>query len=325
MKAVLVFIDGTICDTRHKHSSSGTPAFYQREQILKDRPVQGSVQWLQELSSHYTIVYLGARPASTLLYTEAWLENMGFPKGPVFLAETLEERRTLVQEVSERFDIIAGIGDRWDDNELHGEIGCLSIIVQEFKGDWVTVKERIIDYEQNEKIKENKVYLKGKIEGLARVLPLLYSRYGDEIWDTYYKAMAEMVLKSRSKSRKEDLESLEAYGFNPNDLRDIAKWFGVLNEDLETNPNYGLQEWKPIEAKKSRCVIEVTRCRYAELWKETGHPDMGYQLHCRPDEIWLDHPAWNSNIRFEHPKTLMQGDDHCLFIWWLPEKKKDEE
>lgn len=323
MKAILVSIEGTICDTRHRHPRIGTPAFYQREQLLKDRAVPGSAQCLQELAQRYTIVYLGVRPASTLTYTEEWLEKMGFPKGPVYLAESHEERRALVCNLKEKYNFIAGIGDRWDDNEYHTEVGCLSVIIKEFEGKWVTVPERIMKYERDSRIKENEIRLQGKTEGLARALSLLYSRYGDEMCETYFEAIFEMFENSRETRKKEELESLAGYGFNPNDLRDIAQWYTILNKDWENNPNFGLQDWEIVEAIESRCVIKVTRCRYAELWKECGYPDIGYQIHCRPDETWLDHPAWNPNVRFEHPKTLMQGDDYCLFIHCLPEKEND--
>ena len=69
MKAVLVFIDGTICDIRPQLHLLGTPEFYEREAILKALAVPGSVQCLQELAQRHQIVYIGARPASALPYT----------------------------------------------------------------------------------------------------------------------------------------------------------------------------------------------------------------------------------------------------------------
>jgi hypothetical protein len=145
MKAVLIFIDGTICDTHPRHHlGRGTPAFYKREAILQDLAVPGAVKCLQELSQEYEIVYLGARPASTLPDTEDWLSRQGFPQGPVYLAATQEERLALVRTLKQQFEFIAGIGDRWDDNELHLEIGCLSIILMAFEGNWDTVRKYLL-------------------------------------------------------------------------------------------------------------------------------------------------------------------------------------
>ena len=146
MKAVLVFIDGTICDTRPRHHLGiGMPNFYKREEILKDLAVPGSVQCLQELAQRYEIIYMGARPASTLPYTEEWLQMMGFPEGHVCLARSHKERLALMRDLRENFDFAAGIGDRWDDNELHLEIGCKSIILKEFEGNWEVVRKHLLD------------------------------------------------------------------------------------------------------------------------------------------------------------------------------------
>ena len=139
-----MFIDGTICDTRPRHHLIGKPDFYKREEVLKDRPVPGSVQCLRELTQRYQIVYLGARPASALAHTEEWLATMGFPKGPVYLAPTQAERLALVRDLRQRYDFAAGIGDRWDDNELHLEIGCLSIILKEHEGNWDAPRRHLL-------------------------------------------------------------------------------------------------------------------------------------------------------------------------------------
>lgn len=144
MKAVLVFIDGTICDRTSQLHLMGTPEFYGREAILDGLPVPGSVLCLHELARKYEIVYIGARPAYAIRHTQEWLENMGFPKGPVYLAETQDERLVIVKDFRGKFDFVAGIGDRWDDNELHLEIGCLSIIVKEHAGNWHTVRRYLL-------------------------------------------------------------------------------------------------------------------------------------------------------------------------------------
>ncbi len=147
MQAVLVHIDGTIADTRLRRSLAGTPEFYKREELLKDAATADSVRCLRELSQRYKIVYLGARPATALAPTEEWLRARGFPNGPVYLAPTREECLALTTEVKARFDFAAGIGDRWEDNELHLELGCQSIILKEFDGNWDTVRKHLLGQE----------------------------------------------------------------------------------------------------------------------------------------------------------------------------------
>jgi len=319
MKSILIIIDGTICDTRPRHHLINTPDFYQRERMLEDQAVLGSVKCLNELSKRYGIVYIGSKPDFPRLYTEEWLEKMGYPKGPIYLAESQNERVALVKEMDGKYDFIAGIGDRWDDNELYSEIGCLNVILQEYAGKWDAVVDRIDKYHRKWKIETNRIHLNGKVEGLARLCPLLLSKYGKQLWEAYISSVLEMVENSREKRREEDLASFAKYGFNPRDLRDAAKWDELLRgEDWENNSVYGIQDFELVEATKKRYIHKVTHCLYAELWKEHRKSDIGYQIHCRTDMAWWNHPAWNPEVRFEQPKTLMQGDDYCLFIQFLP-------
>ena len=182
MKAILVFIDGTICDASQRyHLGIGTPEFYRREEMLKDAAVPGSVQCLQELAQRYQLIYIGARPVSTLPYTEEWLAQSGFPKGHICLGETPAERLALVRDLREKFDFVAGVGDRWDDNQLHLEIGCLSIILQEHAGDWAGVPQRILNYQRRQPVVTTML----KRKSIRRYLP---EAPPDEIIETIVRA-----------------------------------------------------------------------------------------------------------------------------------------
>jgi hypothetical protein len=320
MKAILVFIDGTICDTRPRQHLVDRPDFYQRERMLGDLAVPGSLQALQKLAQRYEIVYIGARPGFTLPVTEEWLRKAGYPPGEILLADSQEERLRLVKELRAGHDFIAGIGDRWDDNALHAELDCLSIILKEYEGDYQGAVERIERHHRARKIHENEIHLHGKVEGLARICPLLLAEFGEQLWEGFFKAVMKMSADTRETRREEELESFARYQLNPENLSDVARWINMAwEEEWEDNPAYGLQDFEMVEASGQRYAFNVTRCRYAELWKEQGHPEIGYQIHCHTDQAWWDRPAWNPRVRFEQPKTLMQGDDYCLFIQYLPE------
>ena len=75
MKAVLVFIDGIICDNRQRQHLSGAPEFYKREVLMKDAPTPDSVRCLHELAQRYLPVYLTARPETA---KAEWLKLAGF-------------------------------------------------------------------------------------------------------------------------------------------------------------------------------------------------------------------------------------------------------
>ncbi len=149
MKAVLVFIDGIICDNRQRQHLSGAPEFYKREAIMKDAPSPDSVRCLQELSQRYKLVYLTARPETAKAATEEWLNAMNFPKGPIFIGQTATDRLALAPALRQEFEFEAGLGTHWDDNELHLELGCKSIILKEFEVDWEIVRKHLLGQEHS--------------------------------------------------------------------------------------------------------------------------------------------------------------------------------
>jgi hypothetical protein len=80
MKAVLIAVDGILCDYRQRQHLSGAPDFFKREVIMKDAPTPDSVRCLRELTQRYNLVYLAARPATAQTATQDWLNAMNFPQ-----------------------------------------------------------------------------------------------------------------------------------------------------------------------------------------------------------------------------------------------------
>jgi NADH:ubiquinone oxidoreductase subunit C len=147
MKAVLVFIDGIICDYRQRQHLSGTPDFYKREVVMKDAPTPDSGRCLQELARRYKLVYLTARPETAKTAAEEWLNAMNFPKGPLFVGQTPAARLALAPALRQGFEFEAGLGAHWEDNVLHLELGCKSIILKEFEVDWEIVRKHLLGRE----------------------------------------------------------------------------------------------------------------------------------------------------------------------------------
>ncbi|HEY5465832.1 MAG TPA: hypothetical protein VIL27_02240 [Clostridia bacterium] len=143
MNSVLVFIDGTICDQRHRIYLYGTPNFNLDDNILNDIPTPGSIKCVTELSKKYNIIYIGSRSNIYVDITRKWLNKAGFPDGEIYLGENQQERIKIALELREKNDFIAGIGDRWDDNELHLALGCKSFILKEWEPNWDTVRSYI--------------------------------------------------------------------------------------------------------------------------------------------------------------------------------------
>ena len=58
-------------------------------------------------------------------------------------------------------------------------------------------------------------------------------------------------------------------------------------------------------------AIDVTKCRYAEFYKELGEPELGFLLVCSADFLMAD--GFGSDITLTRTQTLMQGASHCNF------------
>ena len=57
--------------------------------------------------------------------------------------------------------------------------------------------------------------------------------------------------------------------------------------------------------------IDVTRCRYAEFYKELGEPELGFLLVCSSDAPFAE--GFGSKIKLTRTQTIMQGASHCDF------------
>ena len=140
-ECILVFLDGTICDMRHRIPLMGSGEFFSDENIMKDIATNGSVELMKELAITYRLIYIGARPDTYTDVTERWLKSAGFPDGGIYLGKNQDERMQIIKNLKKDFSFAAGIGDRWDDNELHLELGCKSFILKEWEPNWNTVRK----------------------------------------------------------------------------------------------------------------------------------------------------------------------------------------
>ena len=60
-----------------------------------------------------------------------------------------------------------------------------------------------------------------------------------------------------------------------------------------------------------RFDFNVTRCRYAELYRSLGIPELGAVLSCNRD--WALIQGFNDDIQLERTQTIMEGAAFCDF------------
>ena len=73
----------------------------------------------------------------------------------------------------------------------------------------------------------------------------------------------------------------------------------------------GALEVKVLEASGTTFDFDVTRCKYAEMYREMGLGKIGHLLSCNRDGTFCE--GYDSNITLERKQTIMQGAPCCTF------------
>lgn len=64
-------------------------------------------------------------------------------------------------------------------------------------------------------------------------------------------------------------------------------------------------------------VFNVTRCRYAEMYREMGLGEIGHLLSCQRDATFCE--GYDKRLKLTRTQTIMQGASHCDFDYKLVE------
>lgn len=73
----------------------------------------------------------------------------------------------------------------------------------------------------------------------------------------------------------------------------------------------GALEIEVLEASDTRFDFDVTRCRYAETYREMGLGAIGHLLSCNRDGTFCQ--GYDPRITLERESTIMQGARRCTF------------
>jgi L-2-amino-thiazoline-4-carboxylic acid hydrolase len=84
----------------------------------------------------------------------------------------------------------------------------------------------------------------------------------------------------------------------------------------------GALEIDVLEAGDSRFDFNVTRCRYAEMYKEMGLGHIGHLLSCNRDGSFCE--GYDPNITLRREQTIMAGAPCCTFRYVRDEAGKPE-
>lgn len=131
---------------------------------------------------------------------------------------------------------------------------------------------------------------------LIPVIETLGNAFGRE---DVVKAVGEAIVDI---ARRQGAELAHAMGGDTLEhfMQSLAFWSrdGALELDVLRNDRLELH-------------FDVTRCRYAEMYKELGIPELGCLLSCNRDDALIG--GFNPDIALIRTQTIMEGADCCDF------------
>lgn len=133
------------------------------------------------------------------------------------------------------------------------------------------------------------------------------------------------VLVPLVKALQVELGEVRANGLVREALGDLYRRFGEEFSRAKNENNLGeavasafatyaredALNYKVIEQSQDSFEFDVTRCRYAEFYKELGEPELGFLLVCSADFPTAE--GLGPDIKLTRTQTIMQGASHCDF------------
>jgi hypothetical protein len=106
----------------------------------------------------------------------------------------------------------------------------------------------------------------------------------------------------RTLAAEEGAKWAASFGSDVAGLRELAEtvWAGGGGLDIEV-----------LDHTDSRLAFNVTRCRYAEFYKELGLADLGSLIHCSRDHAMV--AGFSDDLELARSQTIMEGGSCCDF------------
>jgi hypothetical protein len=134
----------------------------------------------------------------------------------------------------------------------------------------------------------------------ARIVGPLIRAFAAEFGETRTLEIVRAVIVSLAKKAGESLaERTEDHALNAF-AQTLASW-----------KEGGALELEILEQTDDRLSFNVTRCRYAELYRSLGLADLGASLSCQRDAALAS--GFNPSITLERSQTIMEGATFCDF------------
>ena len=140
----------------------------------------------------------------------------------------------------------------------------------------------------------------------ARIATPLIMAFVEELGREKALEIAGKVIESLSRESGSQLAKF----VGGNGMEDFSKGLPLWSQD-------GALEFEVLETSKTKLSMDITTCRYAEMYKRLGMEEFGYLLSCNRDFATVE--GFNPNIKLTRTQTIMEGADFCDFRFEMKE------
>lgn len=144
------------------------------------------------------------------------------------------------------------------------------------------------------------IHILARREIEARIVAPIIEAFGKEFGREKAVKLASETIKSLAREQGAEL----ARRLGGNSLLDFARGMDAWKAG-------GALEMEVIEQTDTRFSFNMTRCRYAEMYKELGIEDLGVVLSCDRDFELIK--GFNPELKLLRTQTIMQGAKFCDF------------
>jgi hypothetical protein len=82
----------------------------------------------------------------------------------------------------------------------------------------------------------------------------------------------------------------------------------------------GALEREVVEQSDTKYRFNVTRCKYAEMYRDMGLGEIGHLLSCQRDGTFCE--GYDKRLTLRRTQTIMQGASHCYFDYTYDKEAK---
>ena len=139
---------------------------------------------------------------------------------------------------------------------------------------------------------------------MAPIIDALGEKFGrEEVVEVVREAIVNL-------SRQQGGELADAMG---------GKGCGAFESSLQYWTKDEALKLDVLEQNETTLNFNVVRCRYSEMYRDLGIPELGAVFSCNRDYALIE--GFNPDARLTRTQTLMEGKSHCDFRYEFPAEK----